>query len=95
MKLRPLNDRVIVKPSAEESVTKSGIIIPDTAKEKSHRGKVIAVGIGKYVDGKLVPMSVNIGDEVIYREYAGEDFKLEDEKVVIIREDDIIAIVEN
>jgi len=94
MKLKPLGDRVIIAPLEQESKTKSGIIIPDTAKEKSHRGKVMAIGVGKYEDGKLIPIAVNIDDEVIYKEYAGEEFKLEGEKVMILKEEDIIAIVE-
>lgn len=94
MKLKPLSDRVIVKPLEQESKTKSGIIIPDTAKEKSHRGKVIAVGEGKYEDGKLISMTVKVGDEVIYKEYAGDEVKIENEKVVILKEEDIIAIIE-
>ena len=94
MKLKPLSDRVIIEPLAQESTTKSGIIIPDTAKEKSQRGKVLAVGEGKVVDGKLVPVSIKIGDEVIYKEYAGDEFKLDGEKVTILREDDIIAVIE-
>jgi len=94
VKLKPLSDRVIVKPLAQESKTKSGIIIPDTAKEKSHRGKIIAVGIGKYDDGKLNPMTVKVGDVVLYKEYAGDEFKLDGEEVIILKEDDIIAIVE-
>lgn len=91
MNLKPLGDRVIIAPIEGESTTKSGIIIPDTAKEKSHRGKVLAVGVGKYEDGKLIPIAVTIGDEVIYKEYAGEEFKLEGEKVIILKEDDIVA----
>lgn len=94
MNLKPLGDKVIVKAIENESITKSGIIIPDTAKEKSHRGKVLAVGIGRYEDGKLIPVAVSEGDEVIYKEYAGEEFKLEGEKVIILKEDDIVAIVE-
>ena len=94
MKLKPLSDRVIVKPIEQESKTKSGIIIPDTAKEKSHRGKVLAVGSGKFDDGKIVPMTVKVGDEILYKEYAGDEFKLEGEEVIILKEEDIIAIVE-
>lgn len=95
MNLKPLGDRVIIKQLEEESTTKSGIIIPDTAKEKSRRGEVLAVGEGAYDDGKLVPMQVKKGDVVIYREYAGDEFKLEGEKVLILKEEDIIAVVEN
>lgn len=94
MKLKPLGDRVIIKPLEQESKTKSGIIIPDTAKEKSHRGKIIAVGIGKYDDGKLNPMTVKVGDEILYKEYSGDEFKLEGEEVIILKEEDIIAIIE-
>jgi len=94
MKIKPLGDRVVVKPLEQESKTKSGIIIPDTAKEKSHRGKIIACGEGKYDDGKLVPMSVKVGDTVLYKEYSGDDFKLDGEEVVVLKEEDIIAIIE-
>lgn len=93
MNLKPLGDRVIIKQLEEESITKSGIIIPDTAKEKSRRGEVLAVGEGAYDDGKLVPMQVEKGDVVIYREYAGDEFKLEGEKVLILKQEDIIAII--
>jgi len=94
MKLKPLADRVVVKPIEQESKTKSGIIIPDTAKEKSQKGKVVAVGQGKYDDGKLVPLSVKVGDMVLYREYGGEELKLDNETVMILKEEDILAIVE-
>lgn len=93
MKIKPLYDRVVVKPIEQESVTKSGIIIPDTAKEKSHQGEVIAVGEGKFVDGKILPLFVKIGDKVLYKEYAGDEFKLEHDKVMILKEEDIIAII--
>lgn len=94
MKLKPLSDRVVIKPLEQESKTKSGLYIPDTAKEKSHRGKVLALGEGRFEDGKLMPMTVKVGDEVLYKEYAGDEFKLDDEKVMILKEEDIIAIVE-
>jgi chaperonin GroES len=94
MKLKPLADRVVVKPLEQESKTKSGIIIPDTAKEKSQKGKVIAKGPGKYEDGKLVPLTVKIGDVVLYKEYGGDEFKLDGEEVVILKEEDILAIIE-
>jgi chaperonin GroES len=94
MKIKPLADRVVVKPLEGESKTKAGIIIPDTAKEKSHRGEVLAMGSGKIEDGKLVEMTVKIGDKVLYKEYSGEDFKLNGEEVVILKEEDIIAIIE-
>ena len=94
MKLKPLRDRVVVQPLEGESKTKSGIIIPDTAKEKSHRGKVLAVGEGKTHEGKLMPVAVKVGETVLYKEYAGDEFKLDGEEVVILKEEDIIAIIE-
>ena len=94
MKIQPLADRVVIKPLEQESKTKSGIIIPDTAKEKSQKGKVIAVGKGKYEDGKLIPLSVKLGDIVLYKEYGGDEMKLESEEVMILKEEDILAIVE-
>lgn len=95
MKLKPLGDRVVVKPIEMESKTKSGLIIPDTAKEKSHQGKVIAVGPGKLSDdGKLEKMNVKTGDTVLYKEYGGDDFKLDGEEVVILKEEDILGIIE-
>jgi chaperonin GroES len=94
VKIKPLADRVVVKPLEQETKTKSGIIIPDTAKEKSHRGEIIAVGIGKYDDGKLNPMTVKIGDTILYKEYSGDDFKLDGEKVTILKEEDILGIIE-
>jgi len=94
MKIQPLADRVVVKPLEQESKTKSGIIIPDTAKEKSHKGKVIAVGKGKYEDGKLVPLSLKLGDIVLYKEYGGDELKLDGEEVIILKEEDILAIIE-
>ncbi|MFA6492802.1 MAG: co-chaperone GroES [Patescibacteria group bacterium] len=94
MKIKPLADRVVLKPLEEESKTKSGIIIPDTAKEKSHRGEIIAVGAGKYDDGKLIELTVKIGDKVLYKEYSGDEFKLDGVQVIILKEEDIIAIIE-
>lgn len=94
MTIKPLSDRVVVKPLSEETKTKSGIIIPDTAKEKSHRGEIIAAGVGKYDDGKLNPMTVKVGDVVLYKEYSGDEFKLDGEEVIILKEEDIIAIIE-
>lgn len=93
MKIKPLADRVVVKPLAEESKTKSGIIIPDTAKEKSHRGEVISVGPGKFDDGKLVEPQVKTGDKILYKDYSGDEFKLNGEEVVILKEEDIIGIL--
>ena len=94
MKIQPLADRVVVKPLEQESKTKSGIIIPDTAKEKSQKGKVIAKGPGKFEDGKFAPLSVKIGDVVLYKEYGGDEIKLDGEQVIILKEEDILAIIE-
>ena len=94
MKIQPLADRVVVKPLEQESKTKSGIIIPDTAKEKSQKGKVVAVGKGKYEDGKLIPLSVKLGDIVLYKGYGGDEMKLDSEEVMILKEEDILAIIE-
>lgn len=92
IKLQPLGDRVVVRPSSEEDVTKGGIILPDTAKEKPQRGVVIAVGPGRLdEEGKRVPMEVKKGDKVIYSKYAGSEIKQDDEEVLILRESDILA----
>jgi len=95
MKVRPLHDRVIVKREDEEKTTKGGIIIPDTAKEKPVEGKVIAVGDGKVADdGKKIPLEVKAGDKVLFGKYAGTEIQIEGEENLIMREDDIIAIIE-
>ena len=95
MKIRPLHDRVIVKRVEEEEKTKGGIIIPDTAKEKPIEGKIVAVGEGKILEnGKKQPLEVKKGDKVLFGKYAGTDIKVEGEEHLIMREDDIIAIVE-
>jgi chaperonin GroES len=91
-KLEPLGDRVVVKPSPKEEVTKSGIVIPDTAKEKPQEGKVIAVGPGRMTeDGKRIAMDVKVGDIVIYAKYGGAEIKEGDEELIILRESDILA----
>jgi len=95
MKLRPLHDRVIVKRIEEEEKTSGGIIIPDTAKEKPQEGKVIAVGQGKILDnGKVSPMAVKKGDRILFGKYSGTDIKIDGEEHLIMREDDILAIVQ-
>jgi chaperonin GroES len=95
MKIKPLHDRVIVKRIEEEETTKGGIIIPDTAKEKPIEGKVLAVGSGKVLDnGKKQPLEVKEGDRVLFGKYAGTDIKIDGEEHLIMREDDIIAIIE-
>jgi len=95
MKVRPLHDRVIVKRVEEEEKTKGGIIIPDTAKEKPIEGEVVAVGNGKILEnGKKQPLEVKEGDKILFGKYAGTDIKIDGEERLIMREDDIIAIVE-
>jgi chaperonin GroES len=95
MKLRPLQDRVIVKRVAEEEKTKGGIIIPDTAKEKPIEGKVLAVGNGKVLeDGKVRSLDVKAGDRILFTKYAGTEVKLDGEEHLIIREEDILGVVE-
>jgi len=95
MKIKPLHDRVIVKRVEEEEKTKGGIIIPDTAKEKPVEGKVVAAGDGKIMeDGKKVPLEVKKGDRVLFGKYAGTEINIDGEEHLIMKEDDIIAIVE-
>jgi len=93
-KIRPLHDRVIVKRIAEEEKTKGGIIIPDTAKEKPQEGRVIAVGAGKHEDGKVIPLDVRTGDKILFGKYAGAEIKLNGEEHLIMREEDILGIIE-
>ena len=91
-KLEPLGDRVVIKPTPKEDVSKGGIVLPDTAKEKPQEGEIIAVGPGKLSeDGNRMPMEVKKGDRVIYSKYAGTEFKLDEEELVILRESDILA----
>lgn len=95
MNVRPLHDRVIVKRLEEEEKTAGGIIIPDTAKEKPQRGEVLAVGKGRYLENdEVVPLVVKEGNVIIFSRYAGTEIKLNNEEVLIMREDDILAIVE-
>ena len=95
MKIRPLQDRLIVKRVAEENKTKGGIIIPDTAKEKPLEGKVVAVGNGKVLeDGKVRPLDVKAGDRILFSKYAGTEIKIDGEELMIMSEDDVLAIVE-
>ncbi len=94
MNLTPLYDRVIVRPSEPEEVTKGGIIIPDTAKEKPMQGEIVAVGNGKMTeDGKVLPLRVKVGDKVLYGKYAGTEIKIDGEDYLIMRESDIFAII--
>ncbi len=95
MKVKPLHDRVIVKRVEEEATTKGGIIIPDTAKEKPVEGEIIAVGDGKTGDdGKKIALEVKVGDKVLFGKYAGTEIQIDGEENLIMREDDIIAIIE-
>lgn len=91
--LKPLGDRIVVKPSKAEEKTSGGIVLPDTAKERPQEGKVIAVGPGKVLDsGQKVPMEIKVGDKVLYSKYGGTEVKIEGEELVILRQDDVLAI---
>jgi chaperonin GroES len=94
MKLKPLGDRLLVQPVEEEETTKSGIVLPDTAKEKPQKGKVLAVGDGKLEDGKRIPLDVTEGDEVLYSKYGGTDIVVDGEDLLVLRESDVLAKVE-
>ncbi len=94
LKLTPLGDRVVVQPLGREETTKSGIVLPDTAKEKPQRGTVLAVGQGRRdEDGDRIPMDVKVGDQVLFAKYAGTEFKLDDADLLILAEKDLLAIV--
>ncbi len=95
MNLRPLHDRVLVKRLEAKETVKGGIIIPDTAKEKPQEGEVIAAGNGKVLeDGNVRPMNVKVGDKILFGKYAGTDVKIDDEDYIIMREDDILGVLE-
>ena len=91
--LQPLEDRVVVKPSEEEETTASGIVIPDTAKERPQEGEVIAVGPGRFEEGNRIPMDVKVGDKVIYSKYGGTEVKVEGEDYLILSARDVLAVV--
>ena len=92
-KLSPIGDRVVVKPEPEEQKTKSGIVLPDTAKEKPQEGTVVAVGSGRILDnGQKVPLEVKVGDKIIYSKYGGTEVKIDEEEYIILSERDILAI---
>ena len=94
-KLRPLGDRVVVKPTPREEMTKSGIVLPDTAKERPQEGEVLAAGPGRVLDdGKREAMDIKVGDKVLYAKYAGTEFKIDGEDLLIVSQKDILAIVE-
>jgi chaperonin GroES len=93
-RLRPIGDRVVVKPAAKEEVTKSGIVIPDTAKEKPQEGTVIAVGNGRLLDnGDRAPIDLREGDRVLFAKYGGTEFKLDGEEYLVLKENDILAVI--
>jgi chaperonin GroES len=95
MKLRPLHDRILIKRVEEKETVKGGIIIPDSAKEKPQEGEVVAVGNGKKTeDGKIVPLDVKAGDRVLFGKYSGNDIKIDDQEYLILREDEILGVLE-
>ena len=95
MKIRPLHDRILVKLIEEQEVRRGGIIIPDSAKEKPQEGKVVAAGNGKVAeDGKKIPLDVKAGDRILFGKYSGNEVKIEDEEYIIMREEDVLAILE-
>jgi len=96
MNLKPLGDRVVIKPSDKEEKTKSGILLPDTAKEKPQEGTVEAVGTGRILDnGTKVPMELKVGDKVLYAKYAGNEFKVDEVEYLIVSEKDVLAVLAN
>lgn len=94
MKLTPLGDRVVLKQLVAEETTKSGIVIPGQSKEKPQQAEVVAVGPGGVVDGKEIKMEVKVGDQVIYSKYAGTDVKIEEDEYIIVKQSDILAVIE-
>lgn len=92
--LKPLGDKILIRPLEAEAKTKSGIIVPDTAKEKPQEGEVIAVGGGKIVDGKLQPLEVKVKDKVLFSKYGGDEIKVDGEELKIISESDVLAIIQ-
>ena len=92
-KVNPLADRVVIKATEESEQMRGGLYIPDTAKEKPQQGEIIAVGPGKYEDGKLVPMGVKVGDRVLYGKYSGTEVTIEGEALLILRESDVLAVI--
>ena len=95
MKLVPLGDRVVLKQLVAEETTKSGIVLPGQSKEKPQQAEVVAVGPGGMVDGKEVKMEVKVGDSVIYSEYSGTEVKLDEEEFIVVKQNDILAVIEN
>lgn len=94
-KIRPLSDRIVVEPKENESKTAGGIVIPDTAdKDKPMQGTIIAIGNGKYIDGKITPLQVKVGDQVLFGKYAGTNFKFEGSEYLVMREEDVMGVLE-
>ncbi|RDI39197.1 co-chaperone GroES [Aquicella lusitana] len=94
-KIRPLSDRIVVEPKENESKTAGGIVIPDTAdKDKPMQGTVIAIGNGKYVDGKMQPLQVKVGDKILFGKYAGTNFKFNEKEFLVMREEDVMGVLE-
>lgn len=94
-KIRPLSDRLVIEPQEQESKTAGGIVIPDTAdKDKPMQGKVVAIGQGRYVDGKLLPLQVQVGDKVLFGKYSGTSIKLSATEYLVMREEDVMGIIE-
>ena len=95
-KLRPLGDRLVIQPTPREEMTKSGIVLPDTAKEKPQEGSVLAVGPGRILDdGKREPIDLKVGDKVLYAKYAGTEFKIDGDELLIVSQKDVLAVVED
>ena len=95
MNLKPLDDRIVVQPNEAEQTTASGLVIPDTAKEKPQEGKVIAVGKGKANDdGKIIPLQVKVGDKILFGKYSGSEIKIDGDEHLIMREEDILGVIE-
>ncbi|HEY5588045.1 MAG TPA: co-chaperone GroES [Candidatus Paceibacterota bacterium] len=95
MRIKPLGDRVLIKKLEAEETTKSGIVLPGTAKEKPQEAEIIAVGPGGFVDGKEVKMEVKVGDRVLFSKYSGNEIKVDGKEYIILKQDDILAVVEN
>jgi len=94
MNIKPLGDRIVIKVLEKEEKTKGGIVLPDTAKEKPQKGEVLAVGSGEIIDGQKVPLEVKVGDKIIFSKYAGTEIKMEDEEYLILRQSDVLAIIQ-
>ncbi|AYO31565.1 MAG: chaperonin GroES [Thermoanaerobacteraceae bacterium] len=94
MNIKPLGDRIVIKVLEKEERTKGGIVLPDTAKEKPQKGEVLAVGSGEIIDGQKVPLEVKVGDKIIFSKYAGTEVKIDDEEYLILRQSDVLAIIQ-